>query len=105
MAMVKPIPFRDNCYSIDHNARGDGATLHGSEPTAPQLVRDGVASTGVKRETFMMYQIQPGQAWLKLLTSPPVSLLFVVEMTVRSFQPFLDVISSCNHWVFRRPIL
>lgn len=64
MTMVKPMLFRDNWYSIDRNSRGDGTTLHASELTAPQPVRDGVASTGMKRETFMMHQ--PGQAWLKL---------------------------------------
>ena len=52
--------FRDNCYSIDRSPHGDGATSHASELIAPQLVRDGVASTGVKREIFMMHQ--PGQA-------------------------------------------
>jgi hypothetical protein len=43
---------------------------------------------------------------VNMRTSPSIlRLLFVMEVTVRSLQPFLDVISGCNDWVFRRPIL
>jgi hypothetical protein len=43
---------------------------------------------------------------VNMRTSPSIlRLLFIVEMTVRSLQPFLDVVSGCDDRVFRRTIL
>ena len=38
-------------------------------------------------------------------SQPYSQLLFIVEITVRSLQPFLDVVSGCDDGIFRRPIL